>query len=45
LKTQLREDKRIEELIFKKLNDREQDFEKLEAEIVPLKREIEKEKK
>jgi hypothetical protein len=45
LKTQLQEAKRIEEVILKQLNDREQDCEKLEAEIVLLKREIEKEKK
>jgi hypothetical protein len=45
LKTQLQEAKRIEEVILKQLNDREQDCEKLEAEIVLLKGEIEKEKK
>jgi hypothetical protein len=45
LKTQLQEAKIIEEVILKQLNDREQDYEKLEAEIVLLKREIEKEKK
>jgi hypothetical protein len=45
LKTQLQEAKRIEEVILKQLNDREQDYENLEDEIVLLKREIEKEKK
>ena len=45
MKTQLQESKIIEEVILKQLNDREQDCEKLEAEIVLLKREIENEKK
>ena len=34
LKTQLQETKTIEEVILKQLNDREQDYEKLEAETV-----------
>jgi hypothetical protein len=45
LKTQLQEAKIIEEVILKQLNDREQDCENLEAEIILLKGEIEKEKK
>jgi hypothetical protein len=45
LKTQLHEAKIIEEFILKQLNNREHDYENLEAEIVLLKREIEKEKK
>jgi hypothetical protein len=45
LKSQLLEAKRIEEVILKQLNDREQVCEKLEAEIELLKGEFEKEKK
>jgi chromosome segregation ATPase len=45
LKTQLQDAKRIKEVILNQLNDREQDYEKIEVEIVQLKREIEKEKK
>jgi hypothetical protein len=45
LKPQLQESKRIEEFVLKQLNNREQNNENLEAEIVLLKREIEKEKK
>jgi hypothetical protein len=44
LKSQLLEDKRIEEVILKQLNDREQVCEKLEDEIELLKGELEKEK-
>jgi hypothetical protein len=42
LKTQLQEAKRIEEVISKQLNEKQLDCEKLEAEIVFLKRELEK---
>jgi hypothetical protein len=42
LKTQLQEAKIIEEVISKQLNEKQQDCEKLEAEIVFLKRELEK---
>jgi uncharacterized coiled-coil protein SlyX len=42
LKTQLQEAKRIEEVISKQLNEKEQNCEKLEAEIVLLKRKLEK---
>jgi hypothetical protein len=45
LKSHLLEDKIIEEVILKKLNDREQVCEKLEVEIEFLKGESEKEKK
>jgi hypothetical protein len=45
LKSQLLEDKIIEEVILKQLNDREQVCEKLEAKIELLKGEFEKEKK
>jgi chromosome segregation ATPase len=42
LKTQLQEAKRIEEILSKRLNDKEQNCEKLEAEIVLLRRKLEK---
>ena len=45
MKSQLLESKRIEEVILKQLNDREQVCEKLEAEIELLKGKLEKEKK
>jgi hypothetical protein len=45
LKSQLLEAKRIEEVILKQLNDREQVCKKLEDEIELLKGEFEKEKK
>jgi hypothetical protein len=42
LKTELEETKRIEEVILKQLNDKKKNCEKLEVEIVVLKRELEK---
>jgi hypothetical protein len=42
LKTQLQEAKRIEEVLSKQLNDKEQNCETLEAEIVLLRRKLEK---
>jgi hypothetical protein len=42
LKTQLQESKRIEEILTEQLNEKQQDCEKREAEIVLLKKELEK---
>jgi hypothetical protein len=42
LKTQLQEFKRIEEVISKQITEKQLDYEKLEDEIVCLKRELEK---
>jgi len=42
LKTQLQETKRIEEVLSKRLNDKEKNYETLDTEIVLLRRKLEK---